>query len=386
MTITEVSRSLFTPRKEPNLWSSLSLRASSRSAGSSRTCSRKRSAPLCPGCSPRICSRPASARSRPSRGGCCPRPAPRARSRDACAGRASARRVSAAAQRPAFRGPTSGDETPGTRDLVRAAMGGRVTDELRRAGGAEEVWFLPIDGVASKRGGDTKIGNAFRCVKPRRTKGRSSKAHQFVMGLLVAASGARTPLPRRTYYTKRYVGRENRKGRRLVYKTQLDLACLIIKELKLPENIKLVVLAGRVSARPTSAPDGSGRRILRGQEAHEPLPQEGPCLDRSGRFAPVVQAEEVAARQRKGARQEAIPDPHPAPRRGGNRLPRYGRNHLAEPDVPAPKAHAERRTRKGPKGLPLQLRETGRRENRRGRRARKRPTNVACLCGSRQGP
>jgi hypothetical protein len=133
-----------------------------------------------------------------------------------------------------------------TRDLVRVAMKGRVTDELRRVGGREEVWFLVIDGVATKRGGGTKIGNAFRCVKPRRTKGRSSKAHHFVMGLLLTASGARIPLPRRTYYTKEYIRAEKqkrKKGRRLVYKTQLDLACLIIKELRLPENITLVVLA-----------------------------------------------------------------------------------------------------------------------------------------------
>jgi hypothetical protein len=137
-----------------------------------------------------------------------------------------------------------------TRDLVRAAMKGCVARELRRAGGAEQVWFLVIDGVSTKRGGDTKVGNAHRCQKPRRTRGRSSKAHYFVMGLLVTASGARIPLPRRTYYTHKYVARENRlrregrrKGGRLVYKTQLDLACLIIRELDLPENIKLVVVA-----------------------------------------------------------------------------------------------------------------------------------------------
>ena len=137
-----------------------------------------------------------------------------------------------------------------TRDLVRAAMRRRVAREVRRAGGGEEVWFLDIDGVATKRGGRTKIRNAHRCQKPRGTKGRSSKAHVFVMGLLVTASGERIPLPRRTYYTHKYVARENRlrkKGRRrhrrLVYKTQLDLACLIIKELDLPENIKLVVVA-----------------------------------------------------------------------------------------------------------------------------------------------
>jgi len=137
-----------------------------------------------------------------------------------------------------------------TRDLVRAATRKHIARELRRACGREEVWFLGIDGLATKRGGRTKIRNAHRCQKPRGTRGRSSKAHFFVMGLLVTASGARIPLPRRTFYTHKYVNRENRlrrkrrrKGGRLVYKTQLDLACLIIRELELPENIKLVVAA-----------------------------------------------------------------------------------------------------------------------------------------------
>ena len=64
------------------------------------------------------------------------------------------------------------------------------------------------------------------------------------------ASGASIPLPRRIYYTKEYVNRQNkrlklgrRKGNRLAFKTQVDLACLIVKEMNLPDNIRLVVVA-----------------------------------------------------------------------------------------------------------------------------------------------
>jgi hypothetical protein len=138
-----------------------------------------------------------------------------------------------------------------TRDLVRAEMKRHVTRELWRAKGAREVWFLAIDGVCMKRGSRTRVENAVQYKKKGRgKKGRSTKAHAFVMGMLITPSGARIPLPRRSYYTQKYVNRRNRlrkegrrRGKLLVHKTQVDLACLIVKELDLPDNIKLVVVA-----------------------------------------------------------------------------------------------------------------------------------------------
>jgi hypothetical protein len=161
------------------------------------------------------------------------------------------------------RGVLSEERTPGsvsrrmrresfrTRDLVRSEMKRQIAREIERAGGKQEAWFLPIDGLASKRGSQTKVENAIQYKKKKRgKKGRSTKAHIFVMGLLITASGARIPLPRRTYYTKEYVTRQNkrlklgrRKGKPLVFKTQQGLACLIVKELDLPDNIKLIVVA-----------------------------------------------------------------------------------------------------------------------------------------------
>lgn len=138
-----------------------------------------------------------------------------------------------------------------TRDMVRAEMNRQIARELARAGGKPETWLLAIDGVASKRGSRTKVENAIQYKeKQRGKKGRSTKAHIFVMGLLITASGARIPLPRRTYYTKEYVTRENkrlklgrRRGKPLAFKTQQDLACQVVKELDLPDSIKLVVVA-----------------------------------------------------------------------------------------------------------------------------------------------
>lgn len=139
----------------------------------------------------------------------------------------------------------------GTRDLVRAEMKRQIGAEVVRAGGRPEFWFLLIDGVASKRGSLTKVENALKYRKKERgRKGRSTKAHLFVAGLLITASGARLPLPRRSYYTRAYVRSQNRmlqlgqrEGRPLIYKTQVDLAGLIVRELELPANIRLVVLA-----------------------------------------------------------------------------------------------------------------------------------------------
>lgn len=138
-----------------------------------------------------------------------------------------------------------------TRDMVRAEMKRQITGELWRAGGSPETWFLALDGLATKRGSETTVENAIQYRKKKRgKKGRSTKAHLFVMGLLITASGARIPLPRRSYYTKAYIKRQNkrlklgrRKGKPLVYKSQVDLACLMVKELDLPETLKLVVVA-----------------------------------------------------------------------------------------------------------------------------------------------
>jgi len=137
-----------------------------------------------------------------------------------------------------------------TRDLARAEMKRQIEAEVTRAGGRQETWFLGIDGVASQRGGQTKVENAIKYrQKEKGRKGRSTKAHHLIMGLLITASGVRIPLPRRSYYTEAYINRQNRmlklgqrQGQRLTYQTQVDLACLIVKELKLPENIRLVVL------------------------------------------------------------------------------------------------------------------------------------------------
>lgn len=139
----------------------------------------------------------------------------------------------------------------GTRDMVRFLAERQIEQEAERPDARSKPWFLAIDGVCLQRGGASQVENAIKYRKKQRgNKGRSTKAHAFVQGLLITPSGRRIPLPRRSYYTKKYVNRQNRllregmrQGKPLAFKTQVDLACLIVKELELPKDIRLVVVA-----------------------------------------------------------------------------------------------------------------------------------------------
>jgi hypothetical protein len=104
------------------------------------------------------------------------------------------------------------------------------------------TWFLILDGTATRRGGFTKIENAtkYREKKENRKGGHpSTKAHMFLMGILIAPDGTRYPLPALPYYTKEYCKKNQRK-----FLTQVELAAQMIREAPIPTGVqKLVVLA-----------------------------------------------------------------------------------------------------------------------------------------------
>jgi hypothetical protein len=107
---------------------------------------------------------------------------------------------------------------------------GRITEPV--------VWFLDIDGVSSKRGGFSKIENATKYRKKRKDKGPSTKAHTFIQGLLITHTGLRIPLPRRTYYTRKYCRKHKRK-----YVKMTKLSALIVETVKVPPMVTVVVAA-----------------------------------------------------------------------------------------------------------------------------------------------
>lgn len=130
-----------------------------------------------------------------------------------------------------------------TRDLFGTMMDSLIqsagSQKKRVAKKPKRIWILSLDGVSTKRGGFTKIANGTQYKKKKKnSKGRSTKGHTFVMGLLITDQGIRIPVKRRTFYTRDYCKKNKKK-----YKTQQDLAVLMVKELRLPENVELVVVA-----------------------------------------------------------------------------------------------------------------------------------------------
>ena len=100
---------------------------------------------------------------------------------------------------------------------------------------------LALDGCCFQRGSETKIENAIQYRRKKtKSKGRSTKAHTFLLGLIILPNGFRLPAPRYTYYTKSYCKKHD-----IDYKTQHDLAVEMIREVRsmLPASVKFVVLA-----------------------------------------------------------------------------------------------------------------------------------------------
>ena len=122
-----------------------------------------------------------------------------------------------------------------SRDLYRQALR-EVIKSLKHVD--KDLWFIVLDGTSSKRGGFTKILNAIKYKeKSSSEKGKSTKAHMFLMGLLLLPNGVRLPLPRMSYYTKEYCKKTGRK-----FVTLVQLAAEMIKSAPIPPKIKKVMV------------------------------------------------------------------------------------------------------------------------------------------------
>ena len=133
-----------------------------------------------------------------------------------------------------------------SRDMFKAAMADAIARLLAlvpRKSKTKIRWFLAIDATSTKRGAFTKIAGANQFKeKESGTKGRSTKAHCFLMGILITHEGVIIPLPRYTCYPKKSgSGLPGRPSKA----TQQDLAVQMLKDLLklLPKCIQLVVCA-----------------------------------------------------------------------------------------------------------------------------------------------
>jgi len=128
----------------------------------------------------------------------------------------------------------------------------RVLAEVAPRLGQKVDWQVAIDGTANPRGASTKIlGAILQKVRPEKIaklapttgkKGRRTKYHTFLLGILTTHEGVRIPLPRYTCDPKNF----NRRGRpKKVRDSQLDLAGHMLERLvgMLPPGVHLVVTA-----------------------------------------------------------------------------------------------------------------------------------------------
>jgi len=125
-----------------------------------------------------------------------------------------------------------------TRQLYIRVLDSLVS-RLRSVGkGKKRLWVAILDGVYTQRGGFSKVENARHFKEKRRGKGRSTKSHTFLMGLLLTDTGMRLPLPRRTWYTRAYCRKHQK-----TFVSQTTLMKRMLETMPIPKDVQIIVLA-----------------------------------------------------------------------------------------------------------------------------------------------
>jgi hypothetical protein len=108
--------------------------------------------------------------------------------------------------------------------------------ERQKAKGQRRKWIVAIDttyhGTKSEQMENLIVMS--RRKDPRR---QTTRQHAFLMGLVLTDRGARLPLPRKSYYTKAYCRKHGRK-----FRTTVQLAAEMLKELRVPDDVDVVVV------------------------------------------------------------------------------------------------------------------------------------------------
>lgn len=108
--------------------------------------------------------------------------------------------------------------------------------ERGKAKGQRRKWIVAIDTTyhATKSEQMENLIVMSRRKDPRR---QTSRQHAFLMGLVLTDRGARLPLPRKSYYTKAYCRKHRRK-----FRTTVQLTADMLKELRVPDDVDVVVV------------------------------------------------------------------------------------------------------------------------------------------------
>lgn len=108
--------------------------------------------------------------------------------------------------------------------------------ERRQAKGQRRQWIVAIDTTYHATMSE-KMENLIVMSQPKDVRRQTTRQHAFLLGLLLTDRGARIPLPRKSYYTEAYCRKHRRK-----FRTTVQLAADMLKELRVPDDVDLRVV------------------------------------------------------------------------------------------------------------------------------------------------
>jgi hypothetical protein len=108
--------------------------------------------------------------------------------------------------------------------------------ERRQAKGQRRQWIVAIDTTYHATMSE-RMENLIVMSQPKDPRRQTTRQHAFLMGLLLTDRGARLPLPRKSYYTKEYCRKHRRR-----FRTTVQLAADMLKELRVPDEVDVVVV------------------------------------------------------------------------------------------------------------------------------------------------
>jgi hypothetical protein len=108
--------------------------------------------------------------------------------------------------------------------------------ERRQAKGQRRQWIVAIDTTYHATISE-HMENLIVMSRRKDPRRQTTRQHAFLMGLVLTDRGARLPLPRKSYYTKEYCRKHRRR-----FRTTVQLAADMLKELRVPDEVDVVVV------------------------------------------------------------------------------------------------------------------------------------------------
>lgn len=108
--------------------------------------------------------------------------------------------------------------------------------ERKQAQGRRRQWIVAIDTTYHATTSE-KMENLIVMSRRKDPRRKTTRQHAFLMGLVLTDYGARLPLPRKSYYTQEYCRKHRRR-----FRTTMELAAAMLKELRVPDDVEVVVV------------------------------------------------------------------------------------------------------------------------------------------------